>query len=65
LRALRGETAPPAFDGYSEAWFEDGAALAAALTSDGWKNLAADGPNLFERKATVSARVEERLLRPR
>jgi uncharacterized protein (TIGR02118 family) len=62
LRPLRGETTPLAFDGYSEAWFEDERAFEEALASDGWKSLVRDGPNLFDRAATMAAFVEERAM---
>jgi len=62
-RPLRGRAAPPGFDGYSEAWFTDDATHAQALATDGWKALAADGPNLFERSATIGAVVVEHVQR--
>ena len=63
-RPLHGnEETPLAFDGYSESWYEDLDTYEAAMASPEWAALAADGPNLFDLTAFLSATVEERILR--
>jgi uncharacterized protein (TIGR02118 family) len=52
----------PVFDGYSEAWFADLATYERAMASDEWRDLEADGPELFDMSVFVSAIVEERVM---
>lgn len=52
-----------AYDGYSEAWFADFASYARAMASTPWRNLTADGPELFDMSAFRSGIVRERVLK--
>lgn len=52
-----------AYDGYSEAWFADFAAYERAMASTPWRNLTADGPELFDMSVFLSGIVRERVLK--
>jgi uncharacterized protein (TIGR02118 family) len=52
-----------AFDGYSEAWFADFATYERAMASTPWRNLTADGPELFDMSVFLSGIVRERVLK--
>jgi uncharacterized protein (TIGR02118 family) len=61
IRRAGGQGAP-AFDGYSEAWFDDMDAYVRAMASDAWSALVADGPELFDMSVFCSAIVREIVL---
>jgi len=63
--AIRGAggRAEPGFDGYSEAWFTDFAAYEQAMASPEWRDLVADGPELFDMSVFMSGIVRERVLK--
>jgi len=52
-----------AFDGFSESWYADQASYEEAMASAPWKELEADGDNLFDMSVFRSVIVEERVLR--
>jgi uncharacterized protein (TIGR02118 family) len=52
-----------AFDGFSESWYADQASYEEAMASTPWKELEADGDNLFDMSVFKSVIVEERVLR--
>jgi len=52
-----------ALDGFSESWYADQAAYEQAMASPQWKQLEADGDNLFDMSVFKSVIVEERVLR--
>jgi len=52
-----------AYDGYSEAWFADFATYERAMASTPWRNLTADGPELFDMSVFLSGIVRERVLK--
>jgi hypothetical protein len=53
----------PGYDGYSEAWFADFATYERAMASTPWRNLTADGPELFDMSVFLSGIVSERVLK--
>src|SRR5688572_15668486 len=53
----------PSYDGYSEAWFADFATYERAMASMPWRNLTADGPELFDMSVFLSGIVRERVLK--
>ena len=52
-----------AFDGFSESWYADQASYEEAMASAPWKELEADGDNLFDMSVFKSVIVEELVLR--
>lgn len=57
---------PSGFDGFSSAWWEDGAALEAAMRSREWARLHEDAEDLFDVAWTFqgrAAKIEERVKR--
>jgi hypothetical protein len=52
-----------AFDGFSESWYADQTSYEEAMASSPWKELEADGDNLFDMSVFKSVIVEERVLR--
>lgn len=56
------EAGRPAFDGFSEAYFEDHDAYEAGAGSQEWQGLSADAPNLLD-TFRMSALVAERVLK--
>ena len=52
-----------AFDGFSESWYADQASYEEAMASAPWKQLEADGDNLFDMSVFRSVIVEELVLR--
>jgi uncharacterized protein (TIGR02118 family) len=52
-----------AFDGFSESWYADQASYEEAMASSPWKELEADGDNLFDMSVFKSVIVEELVLR--
>ena len=50
---------PPAYDAVSEDWFDDAAAMGAALASPQWQAVAADTPNFLDPSRLAFLVVEE------
>jgi uncharacterized protein (TIGR02118 family) len=52
----------PGFDGHAEHWFTDRAAYEAAMASDHWKRVLADGPNGFDPSSLVGGVLLENVV---
>jgi uncharacterized protein (TIGR02118 family) len=54
---------PLRFDGFSECWFRDAEAFAAAVDTPAWARLVEDGDNLFDMSEMWGAVLDERVVK--